>query len=77
MMFSKIGRSTKKGMVPRMYAYATYPNDSAMIAYRTVHTGPKSHDGGAHEGLMSVWYHKYVFIMIYIGAPILLPRRKN
>ena len=34
----------------------------AINTYKTVHTGPKSHDGGAHGGLINCEYQLYVFI---------------
>ena len=40
----------------------TDPNEMAIKIYRTVHTGPKSHEGGDHEGFRNFRYHVYVFI---------------
>ena len=34
--------------------YPTYPYDTAIITYSTVHTGPNNHDGGAHVGLIKI-----------------------
>ena len=34
----------------------TLPNEIAIKIYKNDHTGPKSHDGGDHEGLTSVEY---------------------
>lgn len=34
----------------------TFPNDSAINTYKNVHTGPKSHEGGAHEGFANCKY---------------------
>jgi hypothetical protein len=31
----------------------TLPNDIIIMAYSTVHTGPNSHPGGAHDGFTS------------------------
>lgn len=34
----------------------------AIKTYRTIHTGPKSHDGGAQAGLINCEYQLCVFI---------------
>lgn len=34
----------------------TLPKESAIKIYKNVHTGAKSHEGGAHEGLISCEY---------------------
>jgi len=36
------------------------------IAYKTVHTGPKSQLGGAQLGLINCEYQLHVFIRIYV-----------
>lgn len=44
--------------------YPTYPYDTAIIAYKNVHTGPNNHDGGAQVGLIRVVYQRdEVFIV--------------
>jgi hypothetical protein len=53
-MFKMNGRSTVNGIFLVMKRYATYPYDPAMMIYKNVHTGPKSHEGGAHVGLIRV-----------------------
>jgi len=32
------------------------------MMYNRVHTGPKSQDGGDHDGLISAWYQEYAFM---------------
>lgn len=61
--FKMNGNNTKNGIPPLKYLYATYPKDIAIIKYKTLHTGPKSHEGGAHSGLINVWYQLYVSIL--------------
>jgi hypothetical protein len=34
--------------------YKTNPNERAMSMYKTVHTGPKIQEGGAHVGFSNV-----------------------
>jgi hypothetical protein len=33
------------------------PKDTAIIAYKIVHTGPKTQEGGAHEGFNNCAYN--------------------
>jgi len=40
------------------------PKDMMMTAYKTLHTGPKSHAGGAHNGLINDWYQSSVGIVL-------------
>jgi hypothetical protein len=58
------GNRTKNGMRPFKKRYATRPYDTAMMRYKTDHTGPKSHEGGAHDGLTRVEYHERVSILV-------------
>src|ERR1035437_4418745 len=39
----------------------TLPNEIAIRTYRKVHTGPKSHGGGDHDGFFSCEYQLYEF----------------
>jgi mRNA interferase MazF len=41
--------------------------ETKIIAYNTVHTGPKIHDGGDHVGLSNCEYQLYVFIIFELG----------
>ena len=60
MRFSKNGKVTIKGICFWTNIKNTFPKDIAINIYRTVQTGPKSHDGGAHDGLIIVEYHEEV-----------------
>ena len=42
----------------------TLPNEIAMRIYKKVHIGPKSHEGGAHVGLIYFEYQSYVLFMM-------------
>jgi len=37
----------------------------AIIRYKTLHTGPKTHEGGAHVGFINCEYQLYVFINLF------------
>jgi hypothetical protein len=41
----------------------TFPNEMAINMYSTVQTGPKSQDGGAHDGLIMVEYQVEVLFI--------------
>jgi len=41
----------------------TLPKERIIRPYKIVHTGPKSHAGGAQEGLISIWYQLYVLFI--------------
>jgi hypothetical protein len=53
------GSKTINGINTFEYLYATYPKEIAIIAYRTLQTGPNSQAGGAHSGLIRVEYQLY------------------
>jgi hypothetical protein len=57
------GNKTQNGMTPFMYEYTTYPKEMKISTYNTLHTGPNSQLGGAHSGLIRVWYQVSVFIL--------------
>lgn len=60
--FRMNGNKTKKAILPLKNKNPTYPNDTAMMIYKTVQTGPNNHDGGAQDGLINRWYQVNVSI---------------
>lgn len=42
----------------------TLPKDKRIKMYKKVQTGPKSHDGGDHDGFFSFEYQLYAFIYL-------------
>ncbi len=50
------GKATMKGISLWTNMRNTFPNEIAINIYSTVQTGPKSQDGGAHDGLIIVEY---------------------
>lgn len=59
------GRATVNRIFFFQAMYKTLPNESAIMIYNTVQTGPKTQLGGAHEGFKSVEYHEYASLMLY------------
>ncbi len=69
------GAATIKGIpaspAGRPFAIAikrTLPKEIKIKTYSTVHTGPKSHDGGAHFGFLSCEYQLYALFIILLFA---------
>lgn len=54
--FRRNGNATMKGICLWTNIRNTFPNEMAINIYSTVQTGPKSQDGGAHDGLIIVEY---------------------
>jgi hypothetical protein len=51
--FKRKGSKTTKGISFWRKSIKTFPKEIAIIRYKTLHTGPKTHDGGAQTGFMS------------------------
>lgn len=56
-IFKINGSATTQEICFVIALYITVPYDAAINTYNTVHTGPKSHDGGAQFGFASWLYH--------------------
>ena len=61
MRFKINGTSTNLGILLVIPRYKTYAYEIAISTYSTVQTGPNSHAGGAHAGVISASYHVAVF----------------
>jgi len=48
----------------------------AMIAYNTVHTGPKNHEGGDQVGFTNCEYQLYVFIFLFINCYFIIQLKR-
>jgi len=59
-ILSMNGNTTMKDILDLKNNHPTYPNVIAMIIYKILHTGPNNHDGGAHDGFISCWYHAFI-----------------
>jgi hypothetical protein len=56
MIFKIKGRTTMAAISFFHAIQNTLPKERAIKIYRNVHTGPKSHAGGAHDGFISCEY---------------------
>lgn len=59
------GKTTIKGICLLKNLLKTTPNEIAIIIYKTLQTGPKSQEGGAHVGFtISLYQDDELFISI-------------
>jgi hypothetical protein len=60
--FKAKGSATSGGSCFCQAIIKTLPKEKAISTYSIDQTGPKSHEGGAQDGLVKCEYHVYVFI---------------